>query len=133
MRNKKSLDYLEIKYQYNNPGRPHSTKNPFIQSPITERINEYRLRLSFPFLVNKHNIIPKRLNNAKIMNKTKYIRLLIISPQDILSIIPNIGTRNPPEKPIIEIARIILLSVFLSKIRIWYLFINKSFLEVICN
>lgn len=101
-------------------------------SPIPERRNAYRLNLSSfeLFLLNAYNIIPNRQSNAKIMKKTKSIQLLIISPQNLLSIVPNIGTKKPPEKPIIEIIRIILLlRICFFSICFNIIFNNKSTLK----
>ena len=111
MRNKKSGDYLEIEFQYDDAIIPTIIHNPFMESPILERKNAYRLNLSSfeLFLVNAYNIIPKRHNNAKNTKKSKNIQLFGISPRNAMYKLYDIRTRNPPDKPIIDIKRIILL------------------------
>jgi len=108
MINKKTHDYFENKFQYDDAPSPINIQNPLMINPINAIINAYCLYLSELFIINV-SIIAIRHNIAKIMNKNKSVQPLIISPQNILSIVPNIGTRNTPEKPIIEITRIILL------------------------
>lgn len=76
-----------------------------MQSPTTERKNEYRINFSSLgiFFIR---IIAVRFNNAKNMNETKYIRLSILFIQNIVE--PKIGIRIPPKKPIKEIRNIIV-------------------------
>ena len=104
-------DYLKIKFQYDDAIIPTIIHNPFKKSPIPEIRNAYRLNLSSfeLFLVNAYNIIPKRQINAKNMKKPKNIQLFGISSRKAMYKLYDIRTRTPPDKPIIDIKRIILL------------------------
>lgn len=110
-KNKQTSDYLKIKFQYDEDTKPIINQNPFIPSPIPDSKNAYRLNLSSfeIFLVNAYNIIPNKHNTTKIKKKTKIVQLSGILPCNVVYILSGIGTRNPPEKPIIEMKRIILL------------------------